>query len=60
MYDDVWLEVGVENLAEFETRLIGLAKNTNLFPNLETEKGKLSDRAKAYMESHDSEKSKDD
>ena len=63
MYDDVWLEVGEENIAEFETRLIELAKRTDLFPTLENEKGKKSERAKVYLESlpdSNESKSKDD
>jgi len=62
MYDDVWLEVGAENLAQFETRLIELAQRKDLFPNLQVEKGKLSDRAKAYLAPLDDDgiRSKDD
>jgi hypothetical protein len=63
MYDDVWLEVGAENLELFESRLKEIAESSvEMFPNLEKEKGMKSDRAKAYLETslsaHD--KNKDD
>jgi hypothetical protein len=59
LYDDVWLECGIDNLNKFEDRLVSLA-TSNPFPNLEKDKGKISERAMAYSSPESSERAKDD
>jgi hypothetical protein len=61
LYDDLWLEVGVDKLTAFEERLVEIATRSDdsLFPNLAKEKGKESEKAMAYL-SESSVRAKDD
>jgi len=48
MYDDVWIEAG-DSIDVFETRLIQIAVDGTVFPNLSIEKGQLSEKAKSAV-----------